>query len=873
MKQLGIAPKLTLIFMLFGGAVLLGMGIPAYLKARSALQAATYSELLSTASEKQSALNSWVAEREHSIGDIAHQPNLQKTISLLLADVPGSADANQAHTDLLNNLKNWAGAGHRFVSLELIDAASGRVLVATQAVDEGKIRDDQQYFINGLKAAYVENPFYDLTQQGPVMVAAAPVLATNGKVVAVLAGLLNMDEMNAIIQRRGGLHQSDDAFLVNSSSLFVTQPRLYHDPAVLQGGIHTVASNACLAHNSGQVAAPDYRGNPAFIVYRWLPERQLCLIVKMDQAEAVAPARSLALTMALIGGLVFLSGTIVAFYLSRAIAKPVLQLAQGAERIGQGQLETRVEIKSTDEVGKLANAFNEMALAIGGKEAQLRQAAAELEQRVITRTSELQASEERYRTLAETSPDMIFVIDRHDKVQYVNQLTAGQLGKTPEQVTGQDLKELFPNAVAEGQEYSLRQVLDSGQSVSTESAVAFPGGRRWLDTHMVPLRNDAGELTAVMGVARDITERKQSEQKLKETNEYLDNLFNYANAPIIVWDPQFKITRFNHAFEALTGRSENEVLGASLETLFPPNQVEPSMELIRKTLTGEHWEVVEIEIINVDGSIHTLLWNSATLFSADGGTPVATIAQGQDISVRKETEAALTRRTQELARSNDELQRFAYVASHDLQEPLRMVTSYLQLLERRYKDKLDGDALEFINYAVDGAIRMKTLISDLLAYSRVGTRGMEFSLTNCEEILVNVLNNLKISIEETQGTVTHDPLPEVMADGGQLESLFQNLIGNALKFHGSEPPNIHVSATKRATDWTFSVRDNGIGIEPRYFERIFIIFQRLHNLEDFPGTGIGLAISKRIVERHGGRIWIESQPGKGSTFFFTLPVM
>jgi len=203
---------------------------------------------------------------------------------------------------------------------------------------------------------------------------------------------------------------------------------------------------------------------------------------------------------------------------------------------------------------------------------------------------------------------------------------------------------------------------------------------------------------------------------------------------------------------------------------------------------------------------------------------------------------------------------------------LRMVTSYLQLLERRYKDKLDGDALEFINYAVDGSNRMKTLISDLLAYSRVGTRGKEIALTDCEEVLARVLSTLQVSIEESRGSVTHDPLPKLMADDVQLESLFQNLIGNAIKFHGKKPPMIHVGVEQKGKEWIFSVSDNGIGIDPQYFERIFIIFQRLHNRQEYPGTGIGLAISKRIVERHGGRIWIESQPGKGSTFFFTLPI-
>ena len=231
----------------------------------------------------------------------------------------------------------------------------------------------------------------------------------------------------------------------------------------------------------------------------------------------------------------------------------------------------------------------------------------------------------------------------------------------------------------------------------------------------------------------------------------------------------------------------------------------------------------------------------------------------------------LQKANEDLARSNSELERFAYVASHDLQEPLRMVTSYLQLLERRYKARLDGDALEFINYAVDGSNRMKTLINDLLAYSRVGTHSKEHIPTDLEAVLGRVLQILQTSMEEANAQITHDPLPVVMGDEGQLEQLFQNLVGNAIKFHGDEAPRVHIGVKKEKQGWLFSVRDNGIGIDPQFYERIFIIFQRLHNREEYAGTGIGLAISKRIVEKHGGRIWIESEPGKGSTFYFTIP--
>jgi signal transduction histidine kinase len=232
---------------------------------------------------------------------------------------------------------------------------------------------------------------------------------------------------------------------------------------------------------------------------------------------------------------------------------------------------------------------------------------------------------------------------------------------------------------------------------------------------------------------------------------------------------------------------------------------------------------------------------------------------------------ALAQQAQELARSNVELEQFAYVVSHDLQEPLRMVKSYLQLLERDYKSRLDEDADEFIGYAVDGAARMQALIKDLLTYSRIGKEDESLDLTDCAEVLRVVLANLQMTIEKSGAVVIHSDLPTVMADKVQLIQLFQNLIGNAIKFRGDRPPEIHIGVERSNEEWTFSVRDNGIGIDPQQTERIFMIFQRLHTSEEYKGTGIGLAICKKIVERHGGRIWVESEPGKGSTFFFTIP--
>jgi light-regulated signal transduction histidine kinase (bacteriophytochrome) len=242
-----------------------------------------------------------------------------------------------------------------------------------------------------------------------------------------------------------------------------------------------------------------------------------------------------------------------------------------------------------------------------------------------------------------------------------------------------------------------------------------------------------------------------------------------------------------------------------------------------------------------------------------------------DIGDRKRIQEELARHAAELARSNAELEQFAYIASHDLQEPLRIVSSYTKLLAKRYGDRLDAKAEKYINYITDGSDRMQQLIEDLLDYSRVGTRGQEFEPIESEEILQRAIANLRVSIHKNHAAITHDPLPAIVGDANQLARLLQNLISNAIKYRGERSPAVRVSAHRQDRTWVFSIRDNGIGIDPKHHDRIFTIFQRLHTREEYPGTGIGLAICKKIVERHGGRIWVESEPGEGSIFYFTLP--
>nr|MBA2670705.1 PAS domain S-box protein [Gemmatimonadota bacterium] len=342
---------------------------------------------------------------------------------------------------------------------------------------------------------------------------------------------------------------------------------------------------------------------------------------------------------------------------------------------------------------------------------------------------------------------------------------------------------------------------------------------------------------------------------------------------IVSVNEEQRIIFFNTGAEKIFGYSRDEAIGEPLEILIPDAFRAAHADLVRgfgeapvpARRMGERGQITGLrksgEIFPADASISKL----------DVGNKRIYTAVLRDATERRQTEAALSSQAEELARSNAELEQFAYVASHDLQEPLRMVASYTQLLARRYRGQLDSDADEFIGYAVDGVTRMQGLINDLLAYSRVGTRGGTIQEHALGVVVGRVLETLAPAIEESGATVTCDELPTVLGDAVQLGQLFQNLIANALKFRGEETPHVRVEAVRGNGEWVISVRDNGIGIAPEFVDRIWVIFQRLHSRDEYPGTGIGLAICKKIVERHGGQIWVESAPGRGSAFRFTIP--
>ncbi len=399
--------------------------------------------------------------------------------------------------------------------------------------------------------------------------------------------------------------------------------------------------------------------------------------------------------------------------------------------------------------------------------------------------------------------------------------------------------------------------------------------------HTDELESQIYEKTAALNT--ELAERKRAETVARDSEALYHSLVDTLPINILRKDLRGRVTYGNRGYCERMGKPLSELLGRSDYDLFPKELANKYLSDDEKVIrTGEMFEDIE-EHRGSDGRksyVHVL---KAPVRDAQGKV-VGTQVIFWDVTARKLAEEALEKTATDLARSNKELEQFAYVASHDLQEPLRMITSYTQLIGRRYNDKLDDDAKEFMRFAVDGALRMQRLIQGLLEYSRVGTKGKPFDQVDFNQVLDAALANLTISVEESKARITRDTLPIVMGDSVQLVQLLQNLIGNAIKFHGPQPPHIHISAKRQPRaaaaalggvpfEWVFSVSDNGIGIEPQYFDRIFVIFQRLHTQEQYPGTGIGLAICKKIIERHGGRIWPESKPGEGTTFFFALPAL
>jgi PAS domain S-box-containing protein len=505
----------------------------------------------------------------------------------------------------------------------------------------------------------------------------------------------------------------------------------------------------------------------------------------------------------------------------------------------------------------------------------------------------LRESEERHRSLFVSMAQGVVYQDAEGSIIAANPSAERILGLSLDQMQGRTSTDPRWRAIHEdgsdfpGDRHPAIVSLRTGREVSDVVMGVFNptcGSYRWMTVNAAPQfrpgeRNPFGVFTTL----DDITERKQAEEELRETRDYLENLFGCANAPIIVWDAELRITRFNHAFEELTGRTAEEVVGARLELLFPEDERRAqTLALVTSASAGERWQVVEIPILRADGEVRTVLWNSATVFGADGSTPVATIAQGQDITQRTRAEAEIKRlntdlerrvaeRTRDLTAANAELEEFVYSIAHDLRSPLRSLSGFSQIIEHDYAAALDETGKDYLRRIRDAAGHLGELMDALMSLSRIGRRELDLHDVDLSALAREVAETLleadpkrQVDFEIEEGLIAK-------GDTALCEIVVQNLIGNAWKFSAGETPAlIRFGAERRDGRRVFCVADNGVGFDPEYAGRLFAPFERLHTADEFPGTGIGLATVRRAVTRLGGDCWADAEHGDGARLYFTL---
>jgi PAS domain S-box-containing protein len=465
-----------------------------------------------------------------------------------------------------------------------------------------------------------------------------------------------------------------------------------------------------------------------------------------------------------------------------------------------------------------------------------------------------------FRLIVEAAPNAMLVVDRQRCITLVNHRTEAMFGYARDELIGQAVEMLVPERFRGAHAHQVHGFFVDPRTRAMGAGRELFGRRK--DGSEVPIEIGLNPIESpgglfILASIIDITERKHAEQRFRLVVEAAPNA-------MLMVDAERTITLVNRKAEDMFGYTRDELVGQAVELLVPerfrlrhPGHVQGFFLEPKQRAMGVGHELFGRR---KDGSEVPIEIGLNPLETPEG---LFTLASIIDITERKRQEG-------ELRRSNEDLEQFAYIASHDLQEPLRMVASYTELLAQRYQGQLDARADKYIYYAVDGAKRMQTLIADLLAYSRVGSQGKPLAPVSADLVVANVLRTLRGQIRELEAEIDVGPLPTVLADESQLGQLFQNLIGNALKFRGESPPQIRVRARAEGEHWVFSVQDNGIGISMQYAERVFQMFQRLHERGRYEGSGIGLAIAKRILERHGGKIWLESELGVGTTFFFTL---
>jgi PAS domain S-box-containing protein len=792
------------------------------------LRSATLEQLALVGEFKARQLSQWFTERERAAVSLANSPVVGQSLRGLLEN-PGDADLHERWRQHLD--QDCLANGYANAAVVLPDA---RVLVTARPLEDPLAPDSADAVAQSIRSgAPVLSRIIQDGQGHPYFDIATPVSDGEGGTLAILVyRIAARDFLYPTLQFWPVATETAETYLVGTHGdevLFLSTLR-FHDGNPLAFSLPLTRTELPavqgLLGNLTVNEGIDYRGEPVLADVRLLPGSPWCLVTEIDRDEVLRRARGRAAGILAITSLALLA---------------VVAMAVAAQRRRQGDLYQRLYQVERDR----------------------------------------NAAEAGFKATIQSMADGLITTDAEGRIGRLNPVAESLTGWSGDDAAGQPLESVLSLESPDGARplaFAPWRIGPNGTSAATVHATlrGRGGDPRPVAVSGAPLRDEGGAVEGAVLVVRDQTEVLRAREAEEALSRLLDELARHVPGFLF----QFRRvpgqgTRFLYASPGLARVFDiaPEELDRDPDAIL--RHVAPEdVARIRQAFgpaeggTNRPWDDT-FRVRLADGALRWIHGSANPVPQPDGS--ILWHGYAHDVTARMEADAALALAYEDAQRSNRELEQFAYVASHDLQEPLRMVSSFTQLLERRYADRLDEKGLRYIHFAVDGAVRMQRLIDDLLTYSRVGTRGAEPAPVCLEKTLEDVRRNLAAAIDESGATLLADPLPVVYADPTQMMQLLQNLIANAIKFRAADPPRIRVSAQSRGDHWEFSVQDNGIGIAPQYHDRVFTIFQRLHTRDEYAGNGIGLAVCKRIVERHNGKIWIGSAQDGGCVVHFTLP--
>ena len=888
-------PKLIALFLLVSIIPIITISYLAFEYGSASTEERVMAHLTSIADLKKNEIENWLEEHKR---DIEFFSEYVEFVNLINSHEKDTADLPKIKRDVANLFENINHGHHHYKHLTITNN-SGAVIVSTDPEYEGSILNDN-YITDPIstKEVYIKDIFKTDEDEFSMMFS-APIFSVDNEtgeksneIIGVLIIEIDMvGSLYPMIEHWPGMGDTGETLLVRREGnevVFINKLRHLNEPPLyLRIPVNSTTALPAIRSSGGEegiMITEDYIGEEVLSAYRHIDLVNWGFVAKIDQQEAFAGIDKLRNQITAVSVFLILLAFGMAVWISNSITRPIIHLEKLTKKVAQGDFSEYPKVTSNDEIGSLTNSFLKMQTDLARSRKELEDYSENLEHKVEERTQELEESEGRFKGLFDTMRSGVAVYESVDNGKdfiFKDFNPAGERieGLRKEDIIGKRLTKVFPGVKDFGIFEVFQRVWRTGKSEDFPQAIYMDDSNlgSWRDNQVYNL--PSGEIVAVYD---DITERKKAEEALQETSDYLNKLIDYTNAPFVVWNPEFKITKVNHAFERLTGYSADELVNTKLPMYFPKESRQQSMDQVERTSRGEYWESVDMPILQKSGNIRYMVWNSANLYDKDGETIAITIAQGIDITERKrmadeikqmniDLEQKVEERTSELTAVNKELEAFSYSVSHDLRAPLRSVDGFSQALLEDYGDKFDETGTDYLNRVRNATLDMEHLIDDLLNLSRITRGEVVYKDVYLSDLVSEIAERYKTEQPDRRVEFTITDGLKVNGDERLLRAMLENLISNAYKFSSKEPiSKIEFGIANINDENIYYIRDNGVGFDMKYADKLFGAFQRLHSKMEFLGTGIGLATVQRIIHKHGGHVWAESELGKGATFYFTL---